>query len=173
MHIQDGALFFPQRLGLTEPEAWERCQEFIENAGKFGGVLTILWHDRSPGPERFWGDFYIRLVGKLKSLKVWFATASQAVRWFRNRREVAFERVEAEDGSMCVKLCGLGRSIVPPLRVRIHSPADESPTARGMQSGPPKATDFSWDGRNDLELKPGSRLAANLFSEILPVPTAA
>ena len=173
MHIQDGALFFPQRLGLTESKAWELCNAFIENAGKFGGVLTVLWHDRSPGPERFWGEFYIRLVDRLKSLKVWFATASQAVCWFRNRREVAFEHVDAEDGSSSIRLCGLGRSIVPLFRVRLYSPGDESPMARGMQIGPPKMTDLSWDGRNDLELKSGSRLAANPFAEVIPVPTAA
>ncbi len=58
LHIQDGALFYPQRLDLSEPEAEKRCKELIENAGQFGGVLTVLWHDRSHGPERFWGDFY-------------------------------------------------------------------------------------------------------------------
>jgi hypothetical protein len=173
MHIQDGALFFAQRLGLTEPEAWARCQVFIENARKFGGVLTVLWHDRSPGPERFWGEFYIRLVEKLKSVGVWFATASQAVGWFRNRRQVAFELVAAEDGSPRVKLCGLGHSIMPPLRVRIYSPGAESPTAREMKVGRPQITDFSWDGRDDLKLKPGSRLATHPPAEILPVPTAA
>ena len=173
MHIQDGALFFPQRLGLSEPEAWERCQTFVDNAEKFGGVLTILWHDRSPGPERFWGEFYIRLVEELKSLKVWFATASQAVYWFRRRREVSFESIEAEDGRPRIKLCGAGQPILPPLRVRIYS--RRGPTAAGgePQPGNPQVTDLPWDGCGGLELEPGNGLVISPSAEALRVPTAA
>src|SRR5262249_2069464 len=66
MHIQDGALFYRRRLGLSEAEAKQHCQAFIKNSQKHGGVLTVLWHDRSHGPERFWGDFYVDLVQTLK-----------------------------------------------------------------------------------------------------------
>src|SRR5439155_671266 len=85
LHIQDGALFYPNRLDLSESEAEKRCRALIDNARQFGGVLTVLWHDRSHGPERFWGDFYIRLVQALKSSKGWFATAGRVVSWFRKR----------------------------------------------------------------------------------------
>jgi peptidoglycan/xylan/chitin deacetylase (PgdA/CDA1 family) len=138
MHIQDGALFYPGRLGLSEPAAWSLCETFIDNARQRGGVLTVLWHDRSPGPERFWGDFYVRLVEKLKSLDAWFGTAGQVVDWFRQRRAVTFERVEAEDGSCRIKLCGTGRRTTPALKVRIHSATRA-------------AEDFVWDGETDLE----------------------
>ena len=120
LHIQDGALFYPQRLNLSEPEAWSRCLPFVENARQLGGVLTVLWHDRSHGPERFWGDFYQKLVDFLKSRKAWFATGGQAVGWFQKRRDVRFEEVEAEDGSLDTRLnCGAER-IDPPLTVRVH-----------------------------------------------------
>ena len=33
LHIQDGALFYPQRLDLSEPEAQGRCQILIDDAG--------------------------------------------------------------------------------------------------------------------------------------------
>src|SRR5207253_9032885 len=59
LHIQDGALFYPDRLDLSEPDARSRCDRLVEHARGFGGVLTMLWHDRSHGPERFWGDFYL------------------------------------------------------------------------------------------------------------------
>ena len=122
LHIQDGALFFPQRLDLSESEAERRCQALIDNASRFGGVLTLLWHDRSHGPERFWGDFYVRLLQALSSLDGWFGTAGQVVGWFRKRREVRFERVETS-GSARTRLRYQGEEIQPPLKIRIYAPA--------------------------------------------------
>jgi hypothetical protein len=148
LHIQDGALFFPGRLGLTDSEAWILCETFIANAEKLGGVLTVLWHDRSPGPERFWGDFYVRLVQTLKSRKVWFGTGGQMVSWFRQRREVAFQRVEAEDGTCRIRLRGSGRTVTPSLRVRIHSKEGIEVAGRRAST---RFIDLSWDGENDLE----------------------
>ena len=40
----------------------------MDNASEFGGVLTVIWHDRSHGPERFWGDFYIKLFARTQIL---------------------------------------------------------------------------------------------------------
>ena len=122
LHIQDGALFYPERLDLSESEAWKRCREIIEHAREFGGVLTILWHDRSPGPERFWGDFYVKLLHTLSALDSWFGTAAQVVAWFGKRREVNFERVVAADGVPRTRLRYQGEGILPPLTVRIHRP---------------------------------------------------
>lgn len=124
MHIQDGALFYSHRLDLSEDEAWTRCAQLIENAGKFGGVLTCLWHDRSHAPERFWGDFYVRLVGKLRTLNVWFGTAGQVIGWFRSRREVTFARVKSSDGLDQVSIRSAANSISPPLTLRVHCPAN-------------------------------------------------
>jgi hypothetical protein len=123
LHIQDGALFYPQRLDLSEPEAASRCQEVIDNAARTGGVVTILWHDRSHGPERFWGDFYVKLTGQLLSLNCWFGTASQVVGWFRKRREARFERVP---GSTGLRVRYEGGRIEPPLIVRIYTPVADS-----------------------------------------------
>ncbi|MEY4385628.1 MAG: hypothetical protein RLY20_911 [Verrucomicrobiota bacterium] len=121
MHVQDGALFFPGRLGLSEAAAWEKCELLMNNARQFGGVLTIIWHDRSHGPERFWGDFYVRFVDALKAQSVRFSTAAQSVAWFRARRSVTFKRVT--DAAPRVALSAGGQSVNPPLRVRIHSGA--------------------------------------------------
>jgi len=134
LHIQDGALFYPQRLDLSEPEAEKRCHELIVWAQALGGVLTVLWHDRSHAPERFWGAFYIGLVRTLKSANAWFCTAGQAVSWFRKRREVRFESVEDARGTR-IRLCYEGAAIRPPLRVILHRPA-------GKGSG----TEIPWNG---------------------------
>jgi hypothetical protein len=130
MHIQDGALFFPPYLGLSEPAAWELCERMIGCAQEHGGVLTFLWHDRSHGPERFWGEFYARLVKRLKGLNVWFASARQTVDWFRQRRNVAFQGSE---------LVHHGAKIDPPLRVRVYA------------EGTTRDTTWRGNGRLNLE----------------------
>ena len=134
LHIQDGALFYPQRLDLSEPDAATRCRQLIDRANTLGGVLTVLWHDRSHGPERFWDDFYIDLVQALKSAGARFGTAEQVVTWFRRRREVRFETVEDGRGTR-IRLRSEGGTIQPPLRIVLHNP--------GGKAG---ETEMSWSG---------------------------
>jgi hypothetical protein len=157
LHIQDGALFFPKRLDLSESEAEARCKALIDNAGRLGGVLTVLWHDRSHGPERFWGDFYVRLLGLLKSRDAWFGTGAQVVRWFRKRREVRF--VPAEGAEIVrAHVRYEGEKIHPPLTVRIHTPR------RGDRGEAPGSTfsDIFWNGESaaDVEAQIAARLSA-------------
>jgi hypothetical protein len=140
MHIQDGALFYPKRLGLTDATAWKMCEGLIENATKLGGVLTLLWHDRSHGPERFWGEFYARLVAHLRMLDVWFASGAQAVGWFRRRREVCFESV---DGGSTVGLRNVGGITEPAMTVRIHRP---------KSSGGLQQENIAWTGETDFRV---------------------
>ena len=120
LHIQDGALFFPQRLDLSEREAWELCASFTQHARTHGGVLTILWHDRSHGPERFWGEFYARLIAELKTLDAWFGTAGDVVEWFRARRTVTFERCPTPAGPERVFARLRGPRPVRPFVLRVH-----------------------------------------------------
>jgi peptidoglycan/xylan/chitin deacetylase (PgdA/CDA1 family) len=142
LHIQDGALFYPGRLNLSEADAWLRCARLIENAKAYGGVLTVLWHDRSHAPERFWGDFYVRLVNALKAHGAWFGTAGNVVEWFAKRREVRFER-----SAMGIRLRYHGDAISPALTLRVHRrrPAGGA----GPQSGA-SWIDIPWAG-DDLE----------------------
>ncbi len=105
MHIQDGALFYPTRLHLSDTAARERCAELVRHAERDGGLLTVLWHDRSHAPDRHWGEFYRGLVGTLKQSQAWFATAGQVVRWFRQRRELRF--VVEEEGGVRIEGGGL------------------------------------------------------------------
>jgi hypothetical protein len=129
MHIQDGALFYPHQLDLSDGDARRACDELISNARRFGGVLTLLWHDRSHGPERFWGDFYARLVADLKGSDAWFATGSQVIDWFEKRRAVRFEA-----GMLRYD----GEAIHPPLTIRLHRNRATS-------------TDTSWNGRGQVD----------------------
>ena len=146
LHIQDGALFYPQRLDLPEAEAEKRCRALIENAIKFGGVLTLLWHDRSHAPERYWGDSYIRLLRTLKATDCWFGTAGQVVDWFRKRREVRFELVETGDGDACACPCYDGEEVVPPLNIRLHRPSREVSDSAMSSLPASDFVDIPWNG---------------------------
>jgi hypothetical protein len=141
MHIQDGALFFPNRLGLCEDEAWRRCAALVENSHKFGGVLTLLWHDRSHGPERFWGGFYERLVNELKQLDVWFGSGAQVVEWFRLRRQATFRYERDEHGKGALQLVPAGNGNCPALSLKVYRPgpvgrADGGRAAEAAQTIP-------------------------------------
>jgi hypothetical protein len=151
LHIQDGALFYPRRLDLSEPEAHRRCGRLMENARRFGGVLTILWHDRSHGPERFWGEFYIQLVRRLEACGGWFGTARQVAGWFRERRAVRFERVDTERGTRtCVR--ARGEEIRPALTVRVHRPSARTQGGAVVDATPSSYVDLPWNGKTAVVL---------------------
>src|ERR1051325_9075833 len=52
LHIMDTALFYSGYMNLSDDQANAAMRPLIENANRFGGVLTTNWHDRSLGPER-------------------------------------------------------------------------------------------------------------------------
>jgi hypothetical protein len=133
LHIQDGALFFHNRLNLSEHQAEARCAPMLDHAGKSGGVLTLLWHDRSHAAERFWGDFYSKMVNSLRALNVWFGSGMQVVHWFAMRRRVGFELPEDARGLSAIRLRYKGEKIEPPLTVRIYFPGPRGEDVRACE----------------------------------------
>jgi hypothetical protein len=91
MHVMDTALFFPDYMNLKPSQARDVLDEMLANCVRFGGVLTVNWHDRSIAPERLWDENYCDLLHGLRDRGAWFATAGQAVSWFRKRRSAQFE----------------------------------------------------------------------------------
>jgi hypothetical protein len=145
MHVMDTALFFPCYLGLSPREARRRIGGIIDNAVQFGGCVTVNWHDRSIAPERLWGDAYAEVVGDLKQKGAWFATAAQAVAWFRKRRSVVLEGVSGEFGlRSAISVCTTKE--VPALFLRTHYgvQAHQDAALAEVQSG----------GSADLDMKP-------------------
>lgn len=137
LSIMDSALLFPGRLGLSQEAAFERCREIVANAREFGGTVVVNWHDRSLAPERLWNRCYNRLLGEIEQGdRVWFATAGEAVDWFRWRRGVRF----AVDSAGSV-------SIVPPSTQQAGPVA----TIRIHRGG--VATDVPFDGREAVTLE--------------------
>jgi len=149
LHIQDGALFYPDRMDLSESEAEMYCGVLIQNAKDLGGMLTLLWHDRSHGPERFWGDFYANFVRKLKSSDPWFATARQAVNWSRKRREARFESVGDGNG-VRVLLHAKDKEPLPFLNLRVYRPSMDQADTQG-RPGSSRFRDVPWDGTRTME----------------------
>jgi hypothetical protein len=159
MVIMDTALFFPCFLNLSDEEAEKVVASLIDNATKLGGALTINWHDRSVAPERLWGGFYARLLATLKRSVVWFATASQAVAWFKNRRNVRFEWANQEAGHMRVKAIVDLVGELPGLRLRVHNPPARSISNEMKSVLSSKWVDIPWNGETDLVLSEDGCLA--------------
>jgi hypothetical protein len=127
LHVMDTALFYPSHLALSPPQAKLLLGPMLENAGRFGGIFTVNWHDRSLAPERLWGEFYRDMIQELKSRGAWFATAGQATSWFRNRRAAGFRTDPLEPRTVRVKLSVDNCANLPELRLRVHSARKPDP----------------------------------------------
>ncbi len=151
MHVMDTALFYPSYLNLSPGQAEETIRPLIDNAVRFGGVLTINWHDRSIAPERLWDGSYMKLLDELKSRNAWFATAAQTVGWFRKRRAARIEDVSWEDGTVRIKSSSNSTDTLPGLRIRIHHPAP-SKAASTTKDGRAAFTDVPFASNVELPL---------------------
>jgi hypothetical protein len=122
LHVMDTALFYPAYLGLSQPQARTLIGGMIDHVVRFGGCLTINWHDRSTAPERCWSECYRHLLQDLKDRGAWFATAGQAVSWFRKRRSAVFAAAGSE-GDLAHTLPADDRGAdLPGLRLRVYKP---------------------------------------------------
>lgn len=100
--IQDTALFYARRMRLDEDEAFALCEKVIAEARAYGGGITLLWHMRSIGPERWWDGFYRRLLNELEISGAWLAPAAEIVEFSRRRRSIDLE-VTVEHGAVTVR----------------------------------------------------------------------
>jgi hypothetical protein len=131
LHIMDTALFYPSYMNLPNDRARAAMLPLIDNVTRFGGVLTVNWHDRSLGPERLWGDAYLVLLHDLRARTPWFATALQTVSWFRKRRAASFVRTTEGDGSVRVRTPTDPTADLPPLTLRVYNTASSGHKLRG------------------------------------------
>lgn len=156
LHIQDTALFYSRRMNLSEQKALHLCESLLRKANSYGGILAILWHDRSLSPERLWGDFYIKLLEEIKKYNIWFATAGQAVRWFRKRRALGFGQVKDMGDRVRLELKNDENyhesEVEPPLLIRVYPPR-----IRGLGNGDLvpygwNYSDIPWRGEKEIEI---------------------
>ena len=121
LHVMDTALFYPAYLGLSPLQAREVLVDIADNATKFGGCITINWHDRSLAPERLWGLPYRDLLQDLKSRGAWFATARETVSWFEKRRSVILESSRKSFDEVRRGISAHNNKSIPGLRLRINN----------------------------------------------------
>jgi hypothetical protein len=127
--IMDSALLFPGRMGLSHEIAIEKCRQVVSDVRRFGGTLVINWHDRSLAPERLWGRVYHSLLNDLdRDNRAWFATAAEAVEWFRWRRSVRFSE-DAGTGEVMVTMPA-ARSPLPAAAIAISRPGADVESRR-------------------------------------------
>jgi peptidoglycan/xylan/chitin deacetylase (PgdA/CDA1 family) len=149
LHIQDVALFSPSYMNLNGEQAAQKCREIMNHVWSHGGVLSILWHHRSLGPETPWADFYVQLLKRLKDRRVWFGTASQIVDWFRLRRAISFRQGSPSDGGSTLLLESPMDRSNPPFVVRIYMPLpDQADSAQTHVA----YTDVSWSGQDSMSI---------------------
>ncbi len=152
LHIQDTSLFSSRRMDLAENQAWDLCSRLMDVAREHGGVLTLLWHDRSMAPERLWGDFYVRLLKACGTRGAWFATAHQTVQWFRRRRSVSFFEVKRSEDSVRITFQKGDEKEwdeeEPSLTLRLHPPRLRD--AKGTALLP--SVDRPWRGEASIEI---------------------
>jgi hypothetical protein len=122
LNIQDSAMFYSDRMMLSEIDALHACRRVIECMLPSGGVLTINWHTRSLSPERLWGEFYDTLLNEIRMHRVWFGTSKQIVAWVRKRRALHFDSVDFEENGVRVALSSQDRSSKFTFSVRVHQP---------------------------------------------------
>jgi hypothetical protein len=122
LSIMDSALFYPRQMGLAHEDALKRCFAIVTNARRFGGTVVINWHDRSLAPERLWGRCYQELLDESgRDDRAWFATASEAVEWFRWRRSIRFT---GDPASSVVTIAAPAlRTTTPAALIQTHRPA--------------------------------------------------
>jgi hypothetical protein len=147
--IQDTALFYPKRMGLSETQAWEFFEKLIRNSKLHGGALTILWHQRSLAPERLWANFYIKLLNHLKSHSTAFWTAKQVTEWFQKRRAISFKDVSFTNNTVCLSLDRNGETNDPGLTFRIYSGKN---CASKSAEESPGYIDVPWNGESNLKI---------------------
>jgi hypothetical protein len=151
LNIQDTALFYPDRMALSENEALNACKELIHRTSLFGGVLTLNWHTRSLSPERLWGDFYLQLLQQIQKYRVLFGTVMQVEEWFRARRALRFECVRFNSTGVHVSFSKVVPHSGPPFVIRVHLPR---PT--GASSAPcmneDTYQDVEWNGKAGFKI---------------------
>ena len=162
LNIQDSAMFYSDRMMLSEADALNACRELIHSMSLFGGALTVNWHTRSLSPERLWGDFYGRLLKEIRAHRVWFGTAQEVVGWFRKRRALRFDSVDFDEDCVRVALCTPDDSSECSFTLRIHHPKFPSGES---------ALPLSMRVREDTQRR-GEEVLEIPYGSIGPVPRA-
>lgn len=87
LHIQDGALLGEEHLDLNREDAFRKAKPILDWAKRFGGAVSLLWHNQSFTAPRFWGEVYERLIAQGRADGAWIAVPRDILSWFTLRRQ--------------------------------------------------------------------------------------
>ncbi len=120
LSIMDSAMFHSDRMGRGPRQIPAEGRRVVAQARRFGGTLVINWHCRSLAPERLWVEPYRELLEEVgRDDRAWFATAAEAVDWFRWRRSIRFAEHPSSGVPMTVSA---PRSSNPGGVIRLYRP---------------------------------------------------
>jgi hypothetical protein len=150
LSFQDTAMFYPDRMNLSDSKALDSCKQLLKITATTGGVVTINWHTRSLSPERLWGDFYVELLDEMRRYHVWFGTASEIVGWFRRRRALCFEDVQLSKTGVRSKITGLTPDQGPAFLLRLYRRASRLPLDSTPTAAKSTFADVPWNGESEV-----------------------
>jgi hypothetical protein len=152
MHIMDTALLYPSRMALTISESKAAIRVMFETTARFGGVVTLNWHDRSLAPERLWDGVYRWVLSELDDRGALVVRAGDAVAWFRKRRSIVFRR--KEQGAKEVVAASTLLEVVPADRmvIRVYLPGKVSRLGEAAFSELPSYQDFLLGEEKEIDV---------------------
>lgn len=118
LHIQDVGLFGSYCwicegeewikvpcLSLSPDDARSRCDSMLDYAKKYGGVITLLWHQERLAPPNSNRELYEEMIRRGIKDNAWITTAENVVDWFALRRECIIG-IERFNSSFKVSITG-------------------------------------------------------------------
>lgn len=151
LNIQDTSMFYEDRMNLTESDAYDLVLKLINNSLAYGGVLTFNWHHKSLAPDRLWDDFYLSVLEELKKRNTWFASAKEAVLWFKMRRSIRFDKAEVNLDGVTLRLNGNSFNQKPCLQLRIHRPNRKGTFSQRLDDSNGNYLDFPLQKQMELQ----------------------
>jgi hypothetical protein len=162
LNIMDTTLFYPKRMGLSEPETLDVCTRLIGDTWTYGGVLTVNWHTRNLSPERNWDKFCVELLNMLRNQNVWPATCADAVRWFRKRRAIRFDDVRFSSSGVDAKLSLGDNDELPGAILRLYYPGRGAMKAAHTPCSEHRFVDIPWSGEREVHYVAPSLCGGNV-----------
>lgn len=118
LHIQDGALMGEEYLDLNREDAFNKAKPILAWAKRFGGAVSLLWHNQSFTAPRFWGEVYERLIDQGKTDGAWIAVPRDVLRWFNLRRKCEVD-LSIEGTHWLVRCVISDQDLIPPTSLQI------------------------------------------------------
>lgn len=142
----DNILELPLHVMDNSVERDDSLDYMLGAAAKYGGTLTVLWHN-STLSRPLLRNTYLRLLDELSKRKAWAADSYSIESFYRRRRDAVI-RVGVEDGRIRVEVDADLRA-EPPMRLRVHV-SPETVESDSMFEAGPGYVDLRCDRRTHL-----------------------